>query len=75
MFAIKEGSRQDGEVCLEMEDCHIILRVFWRFLMMHRKKNLDVFIFSLLTNTCGTKQLPLQKDEMIAINSIGIVIF
>ena len=75
MFAIKEGSRQDGEVCLEMEDCHIILRVFWRFLMMHRKKNLDVFIFSLLTNTCATKQLPLQKDEMIAINSIGIVIF
>ena len=61
MFARKEGSRQDGEICLEMEDCHIILRFFWRFLMMHRKKNLDLFIFSLLTNMCYKTIAPLKR--------------
>ena len=38
-FARKGGSRQNGGGCLEMEDCHIILRFFLRFLMMEHKKN------------------------------------
>ena len=38
------------------------------------KKNLDVFIFPLLTGMYY-KKISLQKYEMIVINSIGIVIF
>ena len=39
-----------------------------------QKKNVDLFIFSLLTDMY-CKKMSLQKYEMIVINSIGIVIF
>ena len=47
------GKVKQGEECLEKRDCNIILKLFWGFLIMqHRKRNLDVFIFILLTNMC-----------------------
>ena len=48
IFTRKGGVRQNGGgVCLEMGGggCHITLRFFWRFLMMHhRKKSLCVYL-------------------------------
>ena len=49
---LEKGGKTKWGVCLDIEGCHIILRLFWRFLKEHSKKNLDVFTFPLLTNMC-----------------------
>ena len=45
-FYKKIGLRQNGRCSLEMGGCHIILRFFWRFLVMqYRKKSWCVCLF------------------------------